>query len=218
MFFVRPLLRALANALAWFAALWGFQVSADLDILIGLAAVVGLANFALAVHDERRVEAERRLVGDLREFLRTAMGPADIPPHLQDLSRLSNKQLKALVAVAADKLRNFERTVVSPSRSSVAVWWDRPDWEQLSEEGKSAAFHEHGAGMAQEYQRTEDEWRQSLCPDAKALWEQLKTRVQIDPDERLHLYAIEHGSLAGAYPIEEAVTALESVARRLPDR
>ena len=220
----RPLVRGLTNALAWMAALWGFEVTTDLLALVSVAVLVGTVNFFFAVQDERKLAAASKAAQEDRAILRELQkltrenGVREIPIRLQDLSIVSNDRLKGLVAQAATNLREYERQS-RDIRSQGPIWLRIPNYEALSDEQRDALWRKDTADLIEGHQQQESDFRRIFLPDASAIWTELKRRVfgsEAYPKSAGRVpIALEHGSLAGVAPISEATLALEDLARRL---
>lgn len=221
----KPLARAATNALTVFVGLWGYAVTPDLEWLFAAIIVMGIINFGIGIHDERLLKAsrqqaneDRQILRELQGYTRTLVSPLEIPAQLQDLSRLTNAQLKGLVEAASKRLRDFAAEVGEGVFDAQRTWWRVPNYDQLNEEEKNRLFRAYGDQQIAESNEKKLMFNRRCRPEALALWEELKRRLNIDDVGALDRpIAIEHGTLAGALPIEEAATALEKLARQLPD-
>ena len=217
---IRPLAKALTGILTVFASLWGFILTPELQWLFAAIAAVGVINFAIAIHDERMVRVarqqaseDRAILRDLQGYVRTLAGPTEIPAHLQDLSRLTNAQLKQLVADAGGRLRAFQTRIRSERYEAMP----RASYKGMAAAERASRWDEDTRAILQQSEAQQSEFNRDLRPDAVAIWEELKRRLPNAPQSEHWQIALEDGGLAGVNPVEQAATELERLARLLGD-
>lgn len=224
MLYFRAIARAAAAIVVFCLGLWGLQVTFDLQALLVVAAIVGLVNFGLALHDERSIKEARRQAGEDRQILRdlqrhvqSSARFADIPAHLQDLSRMSNTQLKALVETTSRRLRDFDAELTA-NRDTTPYWRRFAGWSEASEEQRSEWWNQDNERSRRENDREKSEFLKHYRPDAQALWEEMRRRLGgEDLGDFGRSVAIQYGVFAGPNPVEEAAEMLDALARRLED-
>lgn len=224
MLYVRAVARAASQIVLFCLGLWGLQVTLDLGALILAATFIGAVNFGIALYDERKKDAaelrardDRNTLKDLQSHVVKLVGPSEIPPHLQDLSRLSSSDLRALVHSVSQRLRAFAEES-GEGRYSEPVWQVVPGYDAMSEEDQNRHWHDQNRRDIEAHTDRTARFLRECRPDALALWQELKSRIAMPKDVReLWSGALETSSLAGPRPIEEVATALETAARRLAD-
>lgn len=218
----RPGLQASTNIVAWFAALWGLKVTDDLILLIGIAFLLGALNFAFAFFDAKAVSSEkeerkayRAKMDEMQAILQELANPDEIPPHLQDLKRLSNQELRNLVANHTAQLRQFAHDI-GEGEYGAPVWETVPNYKELGREYQKSAWRNAAKDRAVEFTRRENRYLSEMRPASLALKDEITRRLIRRPPREEVSNAIENGSLAGPRPIEESATFLETIARGLP--
>jgi hypothetical protein len=211
---IRPGARSITNLLAVFASLWGYTMTPGLWALFLGIGILGLVNLLIGISDERQLRADRRMLEDMRGYMHALVGPARIPPHLQDLTRLQNKQLKVLVSKVRDNLRAFAQ---AHETRAEPLWSSVPGWDSMSDDERRQEITRDRERTMSAYMQQNADFNRKARPDAVALWDELKRRLGSAGALPKTVVALEHGMLAGAYPVEDAATALETLARRLPD-
>lgn len=120
----------------------------------------------------------------------------------EDLSRISNAQLKKHVDRCAISMRRLD-SKFSAARTKMVM---EPDWEQATK------------ALSDSVDENQLEWRTTLQPVALSIYRELLRRLR--PEAKKHIMVarptIEYGLLAGASPLVEAAAELEDLARQLP--
>ena len=136
--------------------------------------------------------------------LTVATEPTRLPSNAtSELSGMSNDELRLAVEDCALKMRememDFRRARAIHFHSSASDW--SAHTQRLLDESDNQQFR----------------WQTALLPEARALRDELLMRLgSAAQGDRLHTdFVFDHGSLAGASPLNEAALRLEQLARQL---
>jgi|SRR6185312_1059795 len=221
--YVRAVFRAAAQIVIFCLGLWGLRVTFDLTALIIVASIIGAVNFGIAVYDERQKEVARQESSEgrqrlqqLQEYVMKLVPPAEVPPHLQNLSRVSNADLKALVHSTTQRLRDFADES-GEGKYGPPIWDKYPGYMSLPQAEKNAIWHGENRKTSEKMDQTTNQYLRDYRPDVLSLWEELLKRVPVREEARKANNLIETGMLAGYHPLDTIATELEIAARQLPD-
>lgn len=182
----RPFAQSTTNFLAWIAALWGFEVTADLALLVAAALGMGALNFWFAWGDARLNERQTANIDRMSENLRAILSFHGSRPHERDLREAPASVLRRLALETATRLRAFEGRRRQALLTTPYVVASGPLF---------------------------DEYRRDLEPDTIAVWNELTRRLG---DGGIFVpVVIQSGMLAGPEPASEAARALETLSSRL---
>jgi hypothetical protein len=226
---LRPAVRALANGLSVAAALWGMTMTAELWWPFIAIASVGLINLFVGFRDERELRQDRATIRSLEKISLEAnersrgfeeslervarLLPSAPPAYMQNLSAMTNAELKAAVDVSNTKLRLLEAKYRrerdcqfdAMTQQMFAARTDE-DHRRIREQD-DVAYHDLR-------NREHEEFTTSLRPEAVALFDEMRSRIEGHVSLPL---AIMLGSLTGPNPLDDAATEMDRMARQLPD-
>lgn len=215
MVLVKPLVRSITGLFSVAVGLYGLTIDPDLMWFCVAMAVVGALNLIVGVLDERdarkRSDKLEEMVQESRDFVRTLAGPMEVPAHLQDLTRLSNRQIKALIEATSIKLREFQERINGEKRN---VYSALADASQSPEE-QLEKFQARVENASTQSDQQQGDFLKNYRPQALALRDEMARRLPNVPG--YYPKALDRGTLLGPQPVEEVATELERLSRLLPD-
>jgi hypothetical protein len=141
-----------------------------------------------------------------------------LPISVQHLEKQTNYQIRGLVADLAARMRTFE---ANSHASRATLVFQEPYPQNATEEQKSRLFLAKSSKLIEATQDASREFSVRFRPEGEALLNEIWRRLGVIPPPNDHdtvrtLRALQFGSLAGAFPVAEAASYLERLARRLP--
>lgn len=185
--------------------------------LIGVALLVMFIGWwTTAEQEEASAKREIKLdrLQETLDTIKSAMPVPDTGSAVQNLSQLSNIQLRQRVSDLTARMRTFEAGIKESQMKELSS----RSPANLSPEQRQTEWNAYTARMLSQSAEAQAQFRSQFLPQALALREAISTRVGIlqpyssDPKT----VALDYGMLAGVSPISDAADYLESLARRLP--
>ncbi len=147
------------------------------------------------------------------DVIKVAVLP-DTNSAVQNLSHLSNNQIKQHVSTLAARMRTFEAGLKSTQMRDMAQQLPKG----ASQQQREADWNAKTATMFSQSAEAQSQFRSQFLPQALALREIMSKRLGIlqpCPSDRKTV-ALDFGMLAGASPVSDAADYLEGLARQLP--
>lgn len=185
--------------------------------LIGVALLVMFIGWwTTAEQEEASAKREIKLdrLQETLDTIKSAMPVPDTGSAVQNLSQLSNIQLRQRVSDLTARMRTLEAGIKESQMKELSS----RSPANLSPEQRQTEWNAYTARMLSQSAEVQAQFRSQFLSQALALREAISTRVGIlqpyssDPKT----VALDYGMLAGVSPISDAADYLESLARRLP--
>jgi hypothetical protein len=217
----RTIFPIIASCLSGYISLVDRQMTID-DPMFWLLLVGGVGAgliswVAIALDSWRKENEAQRLqatLDDLVAQISKGVAANPIPTHLQNLSNLSNNQIRAAVASLANRLREFEAMTKNAHRVSLSVSY--PSGSSKDERDAILAHRrsQHHSDMDSFHAQFNNDYR----PEALALRAEMRRRLgcAATPANGHSDTALDLGILAGVHPVNDSAINLEALARALP--
>lgn len=197
----------------------------DLDfwIIFGLGLGLGLLGWWSIAADSQRAErlaekaaedAQEQLEG-MRRLLARWVPEDEIPVRFDNLSRLTNQELREKIACHVAAIRQFAIDI-EEGRFTDPYWVRNPELRNLDEAESTRLFLQDANDQIETSRRRVERYNLEIRPDSLALLQELDRRILRRRSDREMSHTIEHGSLAGGSPIQDSAIFLETIVRRLP--
>jgi hypothetical protein len=198
----RPIATSVTNLIAWFAALWGLQVSEDLLLLIAIALAMGVLNFVFAFTDAKKAD-------DLDRRVKTLLSIVEITGEsVTNLENLEPVALRKLTEIVSKKCRALDDKINNQPYDYILYN------SAKSESELNIIYRLERKREDENYRSIVRQYKIDLLPSLIALWDELAKRTESEKQKPISLRA---QILVGPHPLAEIARELERMARLLPN-
>jgi hypothetical protein len=186
-------------------------------LLIGAALLIMFIGWwTTAEQEEASVQREIKIdrLQETLDVIKSAIPVLDNTSTVQNLSQLSNAQLRQRVSDLTARMRTFEGVIKAEETKELFEKRQTSILEQPPQNNRNVET----ARMLERSTEVQTQFRSQLLPQALALREILSNRIGISQPYPLipNNVALDYGILAGPSPISNAANYLEQLARQLP--
>lgn len=185
-------------------------------VLLAVAAVLTVLAWHAAAKQAEESETYKLDAALNRKVLETLAESSrrELPTGLENLTRLSESEIRKRVKDLADRMRAFESNYLAQDRARFMT----RTHVGMDQEARQKAWDAETRDMVSHHHAAQTEFRSRFLPEAIQLRDEMQRRLGLfaKNEAERSIVALEYGMLAGVRPIDEAAGYLEGLARKLP--